>query len=52
MKAPPLECHITDLALASANEADEQVRIVLVLGEPLFTDHGAETSSETGSETG
>ena len=52
VKAPPLERHITDLTLASADEADDQVRIVLILGEPLFTDHGAETGTKTGSETG
>jgi len=51
VKAPSLECHITDLPLASTNEADDQVRIVLVLREPLFTDHGAETGTKTGGET-
>jgi len=40
------------MPLASTNEANNQVRIVLVVREPLFTDHGAETSTETGTETG
>jgi hypothetical protein len=52
VKVPPLECHITDLSLASANELDDQVPIVAVLREPLFTNNGPETGTKTGGETG
>ena len=52
MNIPPLECHITDLSLASANEVDNWVRTAVVLREPLFTDHGTEAGTKTGGETG
>ena len=52
MNVPPLECHITDLSLASTNELDDRVCTAVVLREPLFTDHGTETGTKTGGETG
>jgi len=51
VNVPPLECPITNLALASSNEVDDRVRTAVVLREPFFTDHGAETGAETGGET-
>ena len=51
MNIPPLECHVTDLSLASANEINDRVCTAVVFREPLFTDHGAETSTKTGRET-
>ena len=51
-KVPPLECHKADLSLAGPKETSNWVGAAVVLGEPLFADHGSETGSETGREAG
>ena len=51
MNVPPLECHITDLSLASADEVDDRVRTAVILREPLFTNHGPEAGTKTCGET-
>jgi len=51
VNVPPLECHKTDLSLASSKEVDNGVRAAVVLCEPFFTDHGTETGTKAGGET-
>jgi len=52
MNIPPLECHKTDLPLASSKEVDNGIRTTVVLREPLFADHGTETGTKAGGEAG
>ena len=46
----PLECHKSDMSLASAKEAYDRVRTAVILREPTFTNDGTETGTKTGEE--
>ena len=51
-EVPPLKCHETDLSPASPKEAGNWINTVVVLREPLLTDHRTEAGTETGGEAG
>ena len=51
MKLPPLDCHITDMSLASAHELHDRARTAAVVREPLFKSYGAEAGTKTCGET-
>ena len=52
LNVPPPERHKVNLPSTSSKEVDSWVRAVVVLGLPLFAEHGTKTSSESREEAG
>ena len=52
MNVPPQERHEVNLPSTSSKGVDNWVRSVIVLGLPLFADHGTGTGAETHGEAG
>ena len=47
VNVPSLECHESDLSLASSKKVDNWVRTATVFREPFFANHSAKTCAET-----